>query len=45
MNAGHEQAEQMLQINPVSIYEIGNRIFKIQLRIQDIFMTKVLPKI
>jgi len=45
MNAGREQAEQMLLINPKSIYEIGNRIFKIQLNIQDIFMMKILSKI
>jgi transcriptional regulator of heat shock response len=45
MNAGREQAEQMLQINPKSIYDIGNRIFKIQLNIQDTFMMKVLSKI
>jgi chemotaxis protein CheY-P-specific phosphatase CheC len=44
MNAGREQAEQMLLINPKSIYDIGNRIFKIQLNIQNAFM-KVLSKI
>jgi hypothetical protein len=44
MNAGREQAEQMLLINPKSIYDIGNRIFKIQIKMQDAFMG-VLTKI
>jgi hypothetical protein len=38
MNAGREQAEEMLLINPKHIYDIGNRIFKIQLQIQDAFI-------
>jgi hypothetical protein len=44
MNAGREQAEQMLLINPKSIYNVGNRIFKIQIEMQDAFMG-VLTKI
>jgi hypothetical protein len=44
MNAGREQAEQMILINPKAIYDIGNRIFKIQLKMQDAFM-RVLTKI
>jgi len=44
MNAGREQAEQILLINPKSIYDIGNQIFKIQIKMQDAFMG-VLTKI
>jgi len=43
MNAGREQVEEMLLINPKSIYAIGNQIFKIEIKIQDAFM-KVLSK-
>ena len=44
MNAGREQAEQMLLLEPKQIYDIGNQVFKIQLQIQDAFM-KVLKKL
>lgn len=44
MNAGHVQAEEMLRLEPKQIYEIGNRVFKIQLHIQDAFI-KVLREL
>jgi len=44
MNAGRDQAEEMLLLEPKQIYDIGNQVFKIQLQIQDAFIT-VLKKL
>jgi len=38
MKAGRKQAEQMLLINPQSIYEVGQRIYRIELAILAAFV-------
>jgi len=38
MNAGREQAEEMLLITPRSIYDVGDRVFRIEVGILAAFM-------
>lgn len=43
MNAGREQAEQLLLITPRSIYDVGQLIFRIEIDVLDAFV-KILKK-